>query len=106
MVIAFPRAVGAGFTPGVGNLNPRHRACCFNVTGDLSQAFSLLVVPDAGTSRRDTALRGNRGGLNDHQARAATRQSAVVHVVPFVSEAVNGAVLTHWRYGDAVAQRH
>ncbi|MNZ87031.1 hypothetical protein D3C78_1058780 [compost metagenome] len=104
MVVALPRPVGAGLAPGVGDLDARHGAGGLDGAGDRGEGRGLLVAPQPGAGRGDAPFGGDGGGLDDHQAGAATGDAGVVVQVPVVDQAVGGAVLAHRRHGDAVAQ--
>ncbi|MNY01323.1 hypothetical protein D3C86_1338510 [compost metagenome] len=105
MVVAFPGPVGAGLAAGVGDLDAGHGTAGLDGGGDARHAGHLLIVPETGAARGDTAFRRHRRGLDDHQARTAARQPGVVRQMPVVGDTVDGAVLAHRRNGDAVAQR-
>jgi len=104
VVIAFPRAVGAGLAPGVGNLDTRHRACRLDRLHHRHERLGVGVAPDPGATGGDAPFRCHGGGLHYQQACTATGEAGQVHVVPVVDHAVLSHVLAHRRDGDAVAQ--
>ncbi|MNN25047.1 hypothetical protein D3C81_1385020 [compost metagenome] len=104
MVVTFPRAVGAGLAPGVGDLDARHRACSLDRLHHRHERLGMGVTPDTGAAGGNAPFRRYRRGLDHHQTGTATGQTGQVHVVPVVDHAVFGHVLAHRRDGNAIAQ--
>src|SRR5882757_4538687 len=48
MVITFPRPVGAGLAPCVGDLDARYGTGCLDGSDDWREGLCLLVIPDSG----------------------------------------------------------
>ena len=100
--VAQPGAEGAGFAPGVGQLDARHAALRPNEIGDAPQHRHLRVVPEAEVGGRDAAFRGHGRGFLHDEGRPAHRPAAQVYEVPVGGPAFNGAVLAHGRHHQPV----
>ena len=57
---------------------------------DPLERLEMLFAPDAEVLRRNAPLRGDRGGLGEHEPRAADRARAEMGEVPVVGIAVDG----------------
>ena len=106
VVIAFPRAVGAGLSAGMGDLNARHRTSGLDRRDNRPKCLGLCVGPQPCAAGRDAAFRRDSSRLHDQQAGAATGQRRKMDLVPFVDNAFVSGVLAHGGYGDPVAQCH
>ncbi|MNC42761.1 hypothetical protein D3C75_915870 [compost metagenome] len=104
VVVTFPRAVGAGLAPGVGNLDTRHGTGGLDCLHHRHESLGVGIAPDTGATGGDAPFRCHGSGLDHQQAGTATGQAGQVHVVPVVDHAVLGHVLAHRRNGNAVAQ--
>ncbi|GEM_PF-3077479 len=104
VVVTLPWLVGAGLAARMADLDAGHGASRADGCRDACHAFDLAVFPQTGASRRDAAFGRDTGGLDDHQARAATGHARVMSEVPFVHITLMGLVLAHGRNPDAVAQ--
>ena len=99
---AAPRAVGAGFAAGVGQLHARHAALRHNEVVDAPQHGHLLIFPQAQVFGTDAAFGRNSRGFLHNEGRAAHGPATQVHEVPVVGKSVLGAVLAHGRHHHAV----
>ena len=104
MVVALPRAVGAGLAACVCNLDAGHSACGLDAGGNAGQSWHMGVIPQAQARGADAAIGRDAGGFDNHQASAASGDRWVVHLVPVIRKAIGGAVLAHRGHGNAVAQ--
>ena len=85
----------------MSELNP-NRPHAVNKTGDPRQWLNMPVVPDAQVTGSDTALACHGSGFGEDEARPTNRPTAEVNEVPVISQAINGAILTHRRDEDPV----
>ena len=93
--LARPRAVGAGFAAGVGQLNAGHAALRRDEGVDALEHGHLLIFPDAEVFGTDAALGRHGRGLLNNETGPAHGPAAQVHEVPVIGKAVLGAVLAH-----------
>src|SRR5258706_1261746 len=64
----------------------------------------MSIVPDAGIAVGDAPALLDRGGFDEHDARAALGELAQMHEMPVADVAVERGVLAHRRDDDAVAR--
>ena len=101
-MLAQPGAVGAGLTPGMGQLDAGYSALGANKAGDALQGFNLLVVPQAQILGSDTAFGGDGSGFGKNQPGAANGTAAQMDQVPVICQPIDAGVLAHWRDRNAV----
>ncbi|MNG13258.1 hypothetical protein D3C84_969260 [compost metagenome] len=94
--------MGAGFTPGVRQLDAGHGALSGDKARDALQRFDLFIVPQAEVLGGDAPVGGDRRGFGKHQAGAADRATAEVDKMPVIGQAIDAGVLAHWGYRDTV----
>src|SRR5690242_17842393 len=72
---------------------------------DNTRELPLVVVTiEAEAAMSDAASRLDMRRLNNDEARAGNGELSKVHQMPVGGAAIDGAVLTHRRYDDAVRQ--
>jgi hypothetical protein len=101
---AFPRAVSAGFAPGMGDLHRWDAVLLFDESGDAGQHWNVLITPNAQILGRDPPFRGHRRGFRKHDRRTANRPAGQMDEVPVVGKAIYARVLAHGRHDDSVRQ--
>ena len=105
VVVAFPRAVGAGLAAGVARAGcPGRRRRPRSAHGHGANSCGLLVVPDA--ERQPGVMRpsGETASPRRHQARPAARRPARCEECQSWITPSCGRVLAHGRNRDAVPQ--
>ena len=63
--------------------------------GNARQHGDVIVLPDAGIARGDTAAVLHRRGLHHHQAGPADGTAAQVNQMPVIGKSIHGGALAH-----------
>jgi hypothetical protein len=85
-------------------LNAGNCALRMDEARDARERLNLLVAPQAHICRGDAPLARNGSGFHHRQRDAADRAAPEMHQVPVIRHALDGAVLTHRRHDNAIAQ--
>src|SRR5882724_851059 len=105
VIHVLPPELSGTLTPGMPQLQAelRGRVAVYEFHDPLP-CIPLCFIPQAGAAGSDAALRGDAGHLGIDEPSSAERSMAVVNEVPIIRDTVFRAVLSHWRYHDAIGE--
>src|SRR3954454_23583124 len=102
---AVPRTPGAGFSPGMRELNAGDGSVLVQEADDAREELDVFVLIYAEVPIGDAAARLNSTRLEDDERCPTDGTAAMVDEVPVGRKTVGAGVLAHRRNHDAVLER-